>query len=298
MKPLSAITIEQAERPEYWNDLCPELSIEGGGPPPTCHLPNLDELLENVRTEGYVNQPGVVPIEYVQRIRQAMFNLHQAGIPPAFGFVFDEFWLMFAGLRPFLSALLGEEYRAIPAFWAWHVAPSDESKGWKAHRDRGPATLGPDRRPYSFSVWLPVTDASPLNGCMYVLPQHLDPKLAPFKEGMGERPFQPPLQNVRALPAPAGSLLGWHQMLLHWGSRASRLGKEPRCSMSVEFQRGDRAPFEGPLLDPLRPPSFGDRLGMIGRLTRSYAHMTGGVSPTIASVAYGLEARYGAAVPA
>ena len=30
----------------------------------------------------------------------------------------------------------------------------------------------------SLTTWIPLTDVSPLNGCMYLLPAHMDPKYA------------------------------------------------------------------------------------------------------------------------
>lgn len=54
------------------------------------------------------------------------------------------------------------------------MPPSDQGAGWGPHRDRVQPTLDEDNSPHSLTVWLPFTDATPLNGCMYVLPAHHD----------------------------------------------------------------------------------------------------------------------------
>ena len=77
-------------------------------------------------------------------------------------------------MAAFLEAGLGKGYRALPDFWVWHVIPSPNAAGWAPHRDRTEATLDRNNMPQSMTVWLPFTDATPLNGYIYVLPAHLD----------------------------------------------------------------------------------------------------------------------------
>jgi hypothetical protein len=60
---------------------------------------------------------------------------------------------------------------------------------------------------------------------------------------------------------------------LHWGGRASSLALGPRASAAFEFQRGNKPPFNQPLLDPLRTPPFHERLGLIGKQVLQYQHM-------------------------
>jgi hypothetical protein len=139
---------------------------------------------------------------------------------------------------------------------------------------------------------MPVTDATTLNGCMYVLPHHLDAALRQLGPKGEIGSTQVALPDIRALPAAAGSLLAWHQMLLHWGSRASRLGTSPRCSIAVEFQRGEIPPFEKNLIKPQAPISFEARLGLIGQLTRRYAGFHSYQAPLIQVLAQSLEARF------
>lgn len=271
--PANSLTANQAASMAFWRELCPSLPIEGNGGIPRAHLGMLDQLSRTLNEEGYVNEPGVLPQPLITRLAEGVRCLHERGIPPAFAFVYDDFWQVFRSLAPFLSATLGQDYRMLPDLWAWYVPPANEAAGWKPHRDRSVATVTADSRPTALTVWLPLTDATPLNGCMYVLPAHLDPGLqASIVPETGEYNFAGDvLQNIRALPAPAGSLLAWNQSLLHWGARASRLGSHPRCSIALQFQRGDLPPFEAPLLDPHTLPTFHERIGLIGHLIRVFS---------------------------
>ena len=261
-------TSAEATSPVFWRELVPDLSIDGGGASPPLMRAEFDSLLPALHDEGYVNTPGVFAPAFVARLHEGIRVLHAHGIPPPFAFVYDEYWRIFQSLAPFLVAVLGENYRVLPDLWAWYVQPSNTSAGWTPHRDRPRSTLAADNRPNSLTVWLPLTDTTPLNGCIYVLPAHLDPDIR-RPEATANNKFNFPsetLQNIRALPATAGSLLAWNQSLLHWGSRASRLGFAPRCSIALQFQRGELPPFEKPLLDPTALPPFHDRLGLIGQL--------------------------------
>lgn len=285
------LTLAEAADPVFWRSLCPDLTIEGSREPAPAALPDLEVLHGQLLGEGYVHEPDVLPPADVERLYACIRRLHQRGIPAAFVFIYDEAWDLFRSLAPFLRKVLGTDYRILPAFWAWHVEPTDAASGWRPHRDR-PNTLDPDNTPQSISIWLPLSHATPLNGCMYVLPIPRDPHFA-TRDWKSENLFSgETLQNIRALPATPGSLLAWNQALLHWGGRASHLGKGPRCSISVEFQRGDRPELQSGLISPFEPLSFQRRLGMMGNLMRQYENFTKLSSPEMRLLAAGLEWKY------
>jgi len=258
---------------EQWRSLCPELHVEGNLERPTFEMGDLDELLRDIRLEGYVHVPHVLPESLFVPLRVCVERLYDSGILLPFSFVYDEFWLAYQGAARFISAVLGEDYRALPDFWTWRVPAQDTGAGWGPHRDRVQPTVEPDNSPHSLTVWLPFSDATPLNGCMYVLPAHHDERFqSRVFDGPGNNQVTDP-HSIRALPATAGSFLAWNQALLHWGGRGSRLGAAPRISAAFEFQRGDRQPYNQPLLDPSRLPSFEERLGLIGKQVLQYQHM-------------------------
>jgi phytanoyl-CoA dioxygenase PhyH len=287
----TSLTPADAENVAFWRALQPNLSIEGSRTTEAFQLGDVGALMEQLRFEGYVNVPGVLPEALVVAMRNCIAMLHERRIPLAFTFVYDEAWQVFQGLTPFIEAALGMGYRALPDFWVWHVLPSESATGWGPHRDKVQPTVDRNNAPHSMTVWVPFTDATPLNGCIYMLPAHLDPR---FKRrdwgGEGNNLVDAP-QNMRALPATAGSMLAWNQAVLHWGGRASRLAQGPRSSAALEFQRGDKAPFNRPLLDPKRVPSFQQRLGLVGKQVLQYQHMYP-LAPDIAAIAETLRARF------
>lgn len=288
---IAALSADDVARREFWGDLCPGMSIEAGGACPSAAVDELDTQLADLKREGYVQIPDALPEAVVAPIQQAVSTLFQRGIPLAFAFVYDELWLAFQGLSEFLTSVLGQGYRALPDFWVWHVNPSDHAVGWGPHRDRVIETLDDDNSPRTLTVWLPFTEATPLNGCMYVLPAHLDDRFVQRRwDGPDNTVVRNP-QDIRALPATAGTLFAWNQGVLHWGGRGSRLGAAPRISAAFEFQRSDCAPFNTPLLDPGRMPTFTERLGLIGKQVLQYRHMYP-LSAEVEAIATVLAERY------
>jgi hypothetical protein len=227
------------------------------------------EAAARLGREGYFQLPPMawdLPIEAMAEIVQRLADLD---IPPVFAWHYDEFWLAFARCYPILVELLDDHPVMLPEFWAWHIDPLRQDAGWAPHRDKGRESLRDDGRPKIATLWLPLTDATTLNGCMYIVPADRDPTYGTPQEG--EHRFS--LADIRALPAEAGSVLGWDQAVLHWGSHAAARDDAPRISIACEFQRRDVPPFNAPLLDPLVPPDFATRQVLIGRQMLRYQHM-------------------------
>jgi ectoine hydroxylase-related dioxygenase (phytanoyl-CoA dioxygenase family) len=119
--------------------------------------------------------------------------------------------------------------------------------------------LRDDRTPLIVTVWIPFTDATPLNGCMYLLPMQNDPHI-PDSLTI----FEPSdLQHVRALPAQAGSVLAWNQYVLHWGGTASRWADRPRMSTGIYVQTGDVPLFTDKPVDFNEALPFARRMALI-----------------------------------
>jgi hypothetical protein len=250
--------------PNFWRALLPELAIEGkrGRRAAGGWLPEDGEgWLGKIRREGYLQFDPIGWPLAIDGLARGVAKLSGLGIPPVFCYLYDGYWDAFAHIGPWLAALLGPDYRVIPNCWAWHVDPQAGERGWAPHRDLGRWSLLPDGMPKSISVWLPLTDATPLNGCMYLLPADRDPSY----NTEAEDAVQVNLQDVRALPAAAGSVLCWNQALLHWGAHAADRPLDARISISFEFQRADVQPINLPLLDPLDIPDFMLRLRIIAK---------------------------------
>lgn len=226
-------------------------------------------LAEPLRDEGYIAGDkaswAIEPAALARVVRQ----LSADGLSTVFAFLYDEFWLPFRQLHSHLSFLLGGQYFHLPDFWVWNVDPLRGQKGWEPHRDRGHISLFPSGLPKSVTVWIALSEATPLNGCIYVIPAHLDPTYGTPQEKL----WKFDMTAVRALPAKPGDFFIWNQAIVHWGGRTSPRGSESRVSMAFEFQRADIAPFNRPLIPPLSVLSFEFRLKLIAKQLLQYAHM-------------------------
>jgi ectoine hydroxylase-related dioxygenase (phytanoyl-CoA dioxygenase family) len=140
--------------------------------------------------------------------------------------------------------------------------------------------LLPDRSPKSLTTWIPLSHATPLNSCMYIVPALLDPTYGTEAEDQWK--FQYP--SVRALPGGPGDFFIWNQAVLHWGSLSSPRAPESRVSMAFEFQRTDVPAFNQPLLPPLTILPFEARLQLIAKQVLQYRHMYE-LDPTVEKMA-------------
>ena len=276
----SSMTVEDLTDPAVWRRFAPELHVcekstfLGASP---IELPSISSVPtpELIKREGYIHASGVPWAVDIGLLAKTVRALSAAKLAPVFGFVFDEFWLPFFQMAPLYRSLLGD-YKMLPDFWVWNIDPRTAEAGWRPHRDKGAAGLLPDRMPKSLTTWIPLSNATPLNSCMYVVPAMLDPTYATPEED--QMRFE--LQSIRALPASAGDLLMWNQAIMHWGSRSSARAPETRVSMAFEFQRADVPPFNHPLLDPMQMQPFELRLRLIAKQVMQYKHMYG-VAPAV-----------------
>ena len=268
-------TPENFEAIDFWRDLCPQLSITENKL--ACNvLDTIDDALlsqvsDSLWRDGYLNCPELFSEADLHPLRSAMELFHQENIPQAYIYLYDETWMLFLRARNLLSNFLGEDYRILPHFWAWYIEPG-KGKGWPPHRDSADQSViemyGQEML-VSLSLWLPLTDATPENGCMSVLPLSCEREYStPITDAS-----QIPVQDVLSLPAKAGSLLGWRQDLFHWGGRSHTSAHAPRLSLSLEFQNAALDPLCEPLLDPWQPPSPKDRLKLIGEQFEKYTHI-------------------------
>jgi hypothetical protein len=258
----------------FWREQAPSLRIGDGDLFTSLPIFNVDEkstraLQSVMRTEGYFQLPPVdwqLPIDLMIAL---IAKLDAAGIPVPFAFVYDEFWAMSVKLHRLLEPQLGPGYLRLPDFWVWYVDPRRDDRGWKPHRDKTVGTLRPDGSPLSLTAWLPLTDATTLNGCMYMVPADRDPTYNTPQQGQWNFDYQ----DVRALPAAAGSILIWNQAVLHWGSHGSPREANPRISLAFEYQSSEIPPFNQPVMQPHAIPGFEMRLRLIAKQILQYQHM-------------------------
>ena len=103
-----------------------------------------------------------------------------------------------------------------------------------------------DGLPRLFTMWIPLTDATTHNSCIYVLPFPKDPVMRFYLGGASlqglhaaSNKMSQQWSKVRALPAAAGSILAWSTYILHWGSESTEWTDAPRISIGVYCETED-----------------------------------------------------------
>jgi len=264
------------QKPEFWKILAPALSIEGLSKTPeplNFTDQQLTRIANGLRGNGYIYEYPLLPENIITPLHEGILALNMAGYPAVFIYLYDEAWHLFAKLSPLISYFLGDGFRLLPNFWAWNIPLNIGASGWPPHQDCQAETRFKinenEEILMSLSLWVPLSDATLDNGCMHVLPRP------------AEDSYDPPLTDpahinmldAKALPAAAGSVLGWPQDLFHWSGQVNNAATHPRISMSLEFQNPAFEPLGGPLLDINNPPSFDERLRMIKEQFPKYSHM-------------------------
>ncbi|MDX2107058.1 MAG: phytanoyl-CoA dioxygenase family protein [Candidatus Melainabacteria bacterium] len=264
---------------DFWIKLNPDLHIEGvaaknAWSPLNLQKNVLEDLKKDMVQDGYfVSEPVLDPAE-MAKLTDAVKVLALEQWPTIFAMVYDEFWQVYQRAGSVLNHILGSNYRQLPNFWVYHIAPDHGGSGWAPHRDRAQTvTIRPDGMPNSMTIWIALNDATLWNGCMYVLPARRDLNYphSPWNFELGVKD----LQSIRALPAKTGSILSWNESLIHWGAKSSDKAHGPRVSAACAFQRADIDPLETPVLDPYIVPTFKTRLGIIGQQLFRFAIHTG-----------------------
>jgi phytanoyl-CoA dioxygenase PhyH len=255
------------ESADFWRQMNPHLAITDtpfSDRPTTYEFSSRDieRAPLQICEDGYLQSGPGVSADDCQALSTAMRRIIEARYHPMFLALYDEYWRIMQGIAPLLTPILGTHYRVLGDFWIWCISDQTATAGWRPHRDhqfRQRITLREDRTPMIVTVWIPFTDATPLNGCMYLLPLPRDPNF-PARPDAFEASS---LQDVRALPAQAGSVLAWNQYVLHWGGAASKWADGPRMSTGIYVQAGDVPLFTDKPVDFDQPLPFERRLSLI-----------------------------------
>jgi len=263
-------------RAEFWESLNPGLTVTDF--PFMKSLSLLGEscrginYVQQVKKEGYFKLDSVIPRPEIDSMAKAMARISELGLPPIFTYVYDEFWQIYHRLSPLMLPVFGNNYRMIENQWAWNFPPDSDSSGFPPHRDGGAVdydwfpegtTLRDNGLPLLATIWIPLTDVTPLNSCMYLLPIDKDPHVPDNLDKTSIK--QENIQDIRALPCKAGSVLCWNTNVLHWGSNGSEHASEPRMSIATYLlSDGLRRTTKSFSLATAQPLPLAYRLRLIG----------------------------------
>ncbi len=231
---------ELAVHPDYWRELCPQVPFDSSQvvveTSPVNHQ-LVKDCASQLSSRGYFKAGPLIPESTIASMRQCVETVRKAGWPPVFAFLYDSFWAVtrVPFMVEFLDAVLGAEFNIIMSrSWCYYIPPARGAGGWTPHAD---AYSSPAHR---LTLWIPLTDATLDNGCMYVVPKDFAyGSRAPKKERLRADTVSSDywlelLHSCRALPAAAGSVLGWDPQTIHWGSKCHQ-PSAPRISIGCEF---------------------------------------------------------------
>ena len=261
---------------DYWKALNPHLHItdtlfENCDPDFSYDKTQLQEAGEDLNHEGYYKLDSVIDESISTALAQGIKNLSAHGILPIFAFVYDEYWLLLKRLESILRTSLGNHLHILPDIWAWDIQKGQNNSGFAAHRDLNERHLDKNGHPSFITLWVNLTETTPFNSCIYVLPTHLDPF---YPDHLSEFPNNKEnyhgisFENIRALPAKAGSVFCWSVNTVHWGSRSTKHASDNRISLGFYLYRGDETPDESLTFKDKLP--FDSRLNCIGENILDY----------------------------
>ncbi len=263
---------EEIRNPDFWRALNPELTISdapiaGRVPPTPMPLAEAEAHARHLISEGYLLTPPLFSTEEITRLRVAVERVVALGLPSGFVWVYDECYGLFARLEHVLMPMLGPSPLLLPEdFWAFYVpAGTPDRTGFGAYGPHRDYVL--DRHfleggmPRVLNTWIPLTDVTPLDSCMYVVHPDADPDY--HTDLINVRTETLSLQGIRALPTPAGGMIAFSTRAAHWGSRSSTQATGPRISITCILQRRDTAPFLEDVLDLTMPLTWEHRLRLV-----------------------------------
>jgi hypothetical protein len=263
---VSAVDFTSANRtkwqePNFWRKICPELSIDANKPLSTA-IPETDEDVavalhkdrrDRLADRGYaLVDEAVADVSTIQAMRKGVETLHKLGLPASFILLFDNTWELAAKSRSVLEkSTLGTNKFQFDIL-AWYI----ESGGFSPHRDRQPediaASFEKDEAKFA-TQWIALTDATPENSCLYVIPKGSDPGYT-GGDTEDEDPLQRALpdknafQQIRALPRQQGQSVLFTHRIIHWGSARDPASRQPP-RIAISFVCSDPT-FEKPYVDP------------------------------------------------
>jgi len=222
---------------------------------------------EDLALRGHFVVPKPMQTATASALVEAVAELEAAGWPAAFVWMYDEPWHHLCALWEGMEGLLGGEAVLEPSVFAYALR-KPPGRQERAEEASPPSTTSADyvgsnfglpHRDYShdesysrdgelstITLWIPLTDATIDNGCVYVLPREFDTefdassskhhmRVASETAAGTELAFN--LAGARPLLAAPGQALGWTGNLIHWGSQcASDTKAGPRRSLGCVFR--------------------------------------------------------------
>jgi hypothetical protein len=276
----SLLTDPNRTSSSLWNRICPNLSIETtndkkkAGPNPTISSDEAERRRGKLIKDGFALVDEPLDPTLIQKLKEGITRLHEQNLPASLILLFDETWELARSSRKVLASSSHPNNSFNFDLLAWYIEPGES--GFSPHRDRQPsdaaATFHPDDDQAKFITnWIALSDATPENSCLYVIPKPHDPGYVdgdteeedPLRRAL---PDKESFQHVRALPRQAGQSIIFTHRIIHWGSKSDPDTPHPP-RIAISFVCSDPT-YEAPLVSPDcftedKTPKFATRLLLV-----------------------------------
>lgn len=251
----------------FWQNCVPSLTLSANLTPSFERVTfGAEELLaasDELREDAYHITRPIIPKSIRKSLIDGIDQMVSSGLDATWALMFDEFWLMYSTVSKLISHLLGPDYCHVTGNYVFIVQNSDDATGWGVHRDLPfRRSINSDGMPEIMSCWVALTDATPLNSCLYCVPGSRDEN---YPLNLTDHSVRN-LSDIRCLTVEAGQIIVLNHSLLHWGSRSSSRGRGRRISLVFDVQRGDVPSYHYALLDPRSDMSFEQRAAYIAHV--------------------------------
>ena len=269
--------------PRFWQDMLKEESVKLTTSKPWTRNDEVifecknDDLRERIRNTGYTLVPSLEKMvanteqkchlnTLISNLAKGITFLHKShGLPATFILLFDEAWEL--AFHPSTQQIISQTNHEKNVFnydiLAWYIDPSEGVSGFSPHRDRQPSnemvprSFHEDGQAKYITLWIALTNATPQNSCLYVIPKQYDPGYTkgddmdnadedtdqdenenvddPLSRCLRDKQSY---QNIRALPRNVGESVAFTHRIIHWGSKGDAdYVDNPRIAISFVCRR-------------------------------------------------------------
>ena len=177
----------------------------------------------------------------------------EIALNPTWSLVYDNYWVLARRVEKIVQEISGgTENRLNYDALVWRVANDDETKmtAFTPHRDRQPKgedtrkSFREDNTPKYCTMWIPLTNSTCENSCLYVIPRKCDQGYMDGDDDndLDKTPLEKCLkdkrdyQNITACPVDVGEAVVFSHRTIHWGSKPrENYEGEPRINVSFGF---------------------------------------------------------------
>jgi len=245
--------IDQWTSELFWKSKCDRLNISDTLSSMECGGNKTDESTrkKQLNRRGFCLVDEELPSGLIGKLRKGVEDLAKQNLPASCIILFDECWQLAQCSESILKGAGTVASHFHHDILAWYI----DGAGFSPHRDRQPddvkSSFSNEGDAKFVTHWIALTDATPTNSCLYMIPRQHDPG---YIDGDKEDedalqvalPDKYAYQHIQAIPRESGQSVLFTHRVIHWGSAQDEGCKEARIALS--FVQADPS-FEKPYVN-------------------------------------------------